>query len=218
MMVNGGQRTAEGDRSACVTSSARQQLCRPRSATREFVARDSAGLITVRRPPSAVRLKAACARGAAIALAIACGSIAHAAEQAKPFAAPQAAEPVGAAGAGSLAQVTLSLVLVLAAVFAAAWAMRKLRGFGRSGAGAIDIVAEIALGAKERAVLVQVGKQQLLLGVTANQVNTLHVLTEPVGKETGGLSAPGAHLPVAPSPTPPASVDFKAILKTSLGL
>ena len=72
-----------------------------------------------------------------------------------------------ASGAGSLAQVTLSLVLVLAAVFAAAWAMRSLRGFGRSGAGAIEIVAEIALGPKERAVLMQVGKQQLLLGVTA---------------------------------------------------
>ena len=64
------------------------------------------------------------------------------------------------------AQVTLSLVLVLAAVFAAAWVVRRLRGFGKFGAGAIEIVADIALGAKERAVLVQVGKQQLLLGVT----------------------------------------------------
>jgi flagellar protein FliO/FliZ len=164
-------------------------------------------------------------------LAIACGSIAHAAEQAKSFAAPQAAEPVGAAGAGSLAQVTLSLVLVLAAVFAAAWAMRKLRGLGRSGAGAIEIVAEIALGPKERAVLLQVGKQQLLLGVTANQVNTLHVLEEAVSGSSSpahGLSfrsrvavsqsAPDAHLPPASSLQPPASVDFKAILKRSLGL
>jgi flagellar protein FliO/FliZ len=120
--------------------------------------------------------------------------------------------------------VTLSLVLVLAAVFAAAWAMRKLRGFGRSGAGAIEIVAEIALGPKERAVLVQVGKQQLLLGVTANQVSALHVLTENIavnsGQRTadGVQSAPDAHLPSASGLRPPTAPDFKAILKRSLGL
>jgi flagellar protein FliO/FliZ len=147
----------------------------------------------------------------AVALALT-ASVAAAAEQTKPFAAPQAAEPVASSGAGGLAQVTLSLVLVLAAVFAAAWVVRRLRNFGRLGGGAIEIVADIALGAKERAVLVQVGKQQLLLGVTANQVNTLHVLTE--------------NVVTRPSPVPPSSTpgvgdvrpDFKAILKRSLGL
>jgi flagellar protein FliO/FliZ len=141
---------------------------------------------------------------------IAATAFAHAAEQTKPFAAPQAAEPVASTGAGGLAQVTLSLVLVLGAVFAAAWVVRRLRNFGRFGAGAIEIVADVALGAKERAVLVQVGKQQLLLGVTANQVNTLHVLTENVV----------THPPV--SPTSPGGgemrPEFKAILKRSLGL
>ena len=107
--------------------------------------------------------------------------------------------------------MTLSLILVLAAVFAAAWVVRRLRNFGRFGGGAIEIVADIALGAKERAVLVQVGKQQLLLGVTANQVNTLHVLSE--------------NVVVRPVPNPPSSQgggdvrpEFKAILKRSLGL
>ncbi|MGH8176240.1 MAG: flagellar biosynthetic protein FliO [Steroidobacter sp.] len=140
-------------------------------------------------------------------------SLVHAAEQQKPFAAPQAADPVAATGAGSLAQVTLSLVLVLAAVFAAAWAVRRLRGFGKFGASAIEIVADVALGAKERAVLVQVGKQQLLLGVTANQVNTLHVLTENVVIEQRSFTNPSA-----PGGGGDARPDFKAILKRSLGL
>jgi hypothetical protein len=48
------------------------------------------------------------------------------------------------------------------------------------GPGAIEILADVAVGAKERAVLVQVGRQQLLLGVAPGRVNTLHVLTEPV--------------------------------------
>jgi flagellar protein FliO/FliZ len=131
----------------------------------------------------------------------------------KPFAAPQVADAAPTSTAGGLAQVTFSLLLVLAAVFAAAWLVRRLRGFGRFGAGAVEVVADVALGTKERAVLVQVGKQQLLLGVAPGRVTTLHVLPEPVEVTR----------PAPPSGTPganvdPAKPDFKAILKRSLGL
>jgi flagellar protein FliO/FliZ len=147
-------------------------------------------------------------------------SVAYAAES---FAAPEtAAAPAPAATAGSLAQVTLSLVVVLAAVFIAAWLMRRLRNFGRLGAGAIKIVADVALGAKERAVLVQVGEQQVLLGVAPGRVNTLHVLAEPV-RLTGAPGEPpvspvarGSSLAAQVTSTP--RPDFKAILKRSLGL
>jgi flagellar protein FliO/FliZ len=147
--------------------------------------------------------------------------ISSAALAAERFAAPPAAEPVAASPAGGLLQVTLSLLLVLAAVFAAAWAVRRLRSFGRLAPGAIEIVADVALGQKERAVLVQVGKQQLLLGVAAGSVNTLHVLPEPVavsprptvlGQNVANESTVGSHLQ-----TPP-HLQFKAILKRSLGL
>jgi flagellar protein FliO/FliZ len=169
---------------------------------------------------------------------------ARAASAAEPFAAPQAAEPIAAPGAGSLVQVTLSLLLVLAAVFAAAWVMRRLRGFGRFAPGAIEIVADVALGTKERAVLIQVGKQQVLLGVAPGRVNTLHVLSEPVAAARGPHPGPppatgggdaNASTSVYPTPgnavsssfPPPvaggglgggARPDFKAILKRSLGL
>src|SRR5688572_26327690 len=76
---------------------------------------------------------------------------------AEKFAAPKANETTTAVGAGGLAQVTLSLLLVLAAVFAAAWVVRRLRGFGKFNNGALQIVTEIAVGAKERVVLIQVG-------------------------------------------------------------
>jgi flagellar protein FliO/FliZ len=136
-----------------------------------------------------------------------------AAEQ--PFAAPKAADPIAPASAGSLAQVTLSLLLVLAAVFAAAWLVRRLRTFGKFGAGAIEVIADVAVGTKERAVLVQVGKQQLLLGVAPGRVNTLHVLTEMVHPHpvpppgTGGGDMSSSSYP---------RQDFKSILKRSLGL
>ncbi len=108
----------------------------------------------------------------------------------------------------------MSLLLVLGVVFAAAWVMRRLRGFGKFGNGALQVVTEIAVGTKERVVLVQVGKQQLLLGVAPGRVNTLHVLDEPVTPQS-------SNTPVTPAPdgsAPPHATDFKSILKRSLGL
>lgn len=130
---------------------------------------------------------------------------------AEKFAAPKESQPAAAVGAGGLAQVTLSLLLVLAAVFAAAWVVRRMRGFGKFSSGALHIVTEISVGTKERAVLVQVGNQQLLLGVAPGRVTTLHVLPEPVSTQ------PAVPVSTADGSTPN-NVDFKAILKRSLGL
>ena len=138
--------------------------------------------------------------------AMAASATAAAAE--KAFAAPHVADHVPASNAGSLAQVTLSLLVVLAAVFAAAWVVRRLRGVGKFGSNVIEIIADTSLGTKERAVLIQIGNQQLLLGVTPGQVTTLHVLPEPVTTQrTPALTGDAAARP-----------DFKAILKRSLGL
>jgi flagellar protein FliO/FliZ len=147
-------------------------------------------------------------RNAAVTLGVFVAAAATAAE--RPFASPQIAESAPASSAGSLMQVTLSLLIVLTAVFAAAWLMRKMRGFGKAGQGAIEIIADVPLSTKERAVLVQVGKQQLLLGVAPGRVNTLHVLTEPVVIDSGTTS--GDLIPGSKRP------DFKAILKRSLGV
>jgi flagellar protein FliO/FliZ len=142
-----------------------------------------------------------------VTLALSSAGTAFAAEQ--PFAAPQAVERAAPVGAGSLLQVTFSLLLVLGAVFAAAWLVRRVRGLAGPGTEAIRVVAATALGAKERAVLVQVGKQQLLLGVTPGQVNLLHTLSETIDVDAprGNDAGDGALKP-----------EFKAILKRSLGL
>jgi flagellar protein FliO/FliZ len=149
-------------------------------------------------------------------------SVACAAET-KPFAAPQVAEHAPVSSAGNLAQVTVSLLLVLGAVFLAAWVVRKLRGLGSVRSDVIKIIADLPLGTKERAVLIQVGSQQLLLGVTAGQINTLHVLAENVDDgpratgdgQNGNLPSIQAH---ASGPMPQARPDFKSVLKRSLGL
>jgi flagellar protein FliO/FliZ len=106
---------------------------------------------------------------------------------------------------GGLGQVTLALLIVLGAVFAVAWVVKRMRGFGNRVGSAIDVIADIPLGQKERAVLLKVGKTQILIGVAPGQVNTLHVLAEPID-----LTAP----PATPTDLRPT---FKQLMMRSLG-
>ena len=122
------------------------------------------------------------------------------------FAAPTAASAAPAAGAGGLMSVTLALLAVLAAIFALAWLARRVRTFGSRGAGALEVLANLPLGPKERAVLLKVGAAHILIGVAPGRVNTLHVLEQPI--ELGGPT-PAARAGARPS--------FRALLKRSLG-
>jgi flagellar protein FliO/FliZ len=130
-------------------------------------------------------------------------------ESTRPFAAPSTVSPSAPSGVASLGQVTLALALVLAVIFIAAWLLRRVRGFGRPANGALDILADLPVGQKERAVLVRVGTTQVLLGVAPGRVTTLHVLSEPVtiAPPTTGSAGPGS------SERP----NFKDLLMKSLG-
>ena len=128
------------------------------------------------------------------------------------FASPHAASPFAAAartaaptGAGSLAAVTFALLVVLAAIFAVAWVARRVRGAGNRVGNAIDVLADVPLGPKERAVLLKVGAEQVLIGVAPGRVSALHVLREPV------------EVTQAASAAAPAATSFGALLKRSLG-
>src|ERR1700761_7561950 len=96
------------------------------------------------------------------------------------FAAPQTTAAPHPTGIGGLGEVAFALLLVLAAIFVVAWAMRRMRIVGNRVGGAIDVLANVQLGQKERAVLLKVGTTQILIGVAPGQVNTLHVLSEPL--------------------------------------
>jgi flagellar protein FliO/FliZ len=91
----------------------------------------------------------------------------------RPFAAPSVAETVPAPAAG-LTQVTLSLLLVLAAVFVTAWLVRRARGLQRTRPGAgLAVLGEVAVGPRERVVLVDVAGRQVLIGVAPGSVRAL---------------------------------------------
>ncbi|MFL6536268.1 MAG: flagellar biosynthetic protein FliO [Pseudomonas sp.] len=101
-----------------------------------------------------------------------------------------AAEPVanaavtpasGSGMAGQLAQLVLGLLLVLGVIFFLAWMLRRVQQAGPAGKGqVIDIISSRALGPRDRLVLVQVGNEQILLGLSPGTITALHVLKEPV--------------------------------------
>jgi flagellar protein FliO/FliZ len=130
-------------------------------------------------------------------------------EPARPYGAPTSVTSPAPSGIASLGQVTLALGLVLAVIFVAAWLLRRMRGFGKTGTGVLDIIADLPVGQKERAVLIRVGTTQVLIGVAPGRVSTLHVLPEPVSVAPPSIGTAGPA--GAERPT------FKSLLMKSLG-
>ncbi|MDR6609687.1 flagellar biosynthetic protein FliO [Pseudomonas synxantha] len=100
-----------------------------------------------------------------------------------------AAEPVATAAvpavssgvAGQLTQLVFGLLLVLGLIFLLAWLLRRVQQAGPAGKGqVIEIVGSRALGPRDRLMLVQVGNEQILLGLSPGSITALHVLKEPV--------------------------------------
>ena len=132
--------------------------------------------------------------------------VAAEAEPARRFAAPETAATLSGSSAGSIGQVTVALLLVLAVVFALAFALKKMRSVGGGGVHGIEVLAQASLGAKERAVLIRVEGSRLLLGVASGQVNLLQVLpASPAGAE-----------PTAPA-VDASRPSFGQLLRKSLG-
>lgn len=80
----------------------------------------------------------------------------------------------------SMVKVVFALGFVVAAIFAVAWMFRRIGGLTGVAGGSLRVVGGISLGGRERVVLVQVGEQQILLGVAPGRVESLHVLPQPI--------------------------------------
>lgn len=108
-----------------------------------------------------------------------------------------AAEPAGAmSGAdvgAQLGRLLGGLLLVVGLIFLLAWGLRRVQGLTPRGNQAIQVLSTQALGTRERLVLVQVGDEQVLLGLTAGRITPLHVLKQPVVLEPPATAAPANH-------------------------
>ena len=97
-----------------------------------------------------------------------------------PLAWAEAARPSGEVAASYLTQLLGGLVLVILFIFVLAWVLRRLPAVQGHGPGLIQILAVRSIGARERLMLIQVGEEQVLVGVTPTGMRTLHRLTHPV--------------------------------------
>jgi flagellar protein FliO/FliZ len=85
----------------------------------------------------------------------------------------------------------VGLILVLGLILGLAWLLKRLpgAGLGIRPNEQLRVVSMLSVGTKERVMVIEVGKEQLLIGVTAGGITALHALPEP--------------LPPAPAPTMP---------------
>ncbi|MBK5929787.1 flagellar biosynthetic protein FliO [Halochromatium salexigens] len=97
-------------------------------------------------------------------------------------------------GLATLGKLTVALLLIVLIILAAAFLIRRLR-LGSMHTAAIKVVGSLAVGPKERVVIVEVASTWLVLGVGSGQVNRLHKLPAPPPSSQADS-------------TPPASPDF----------
>lgn len=82
--------------------------------------------------------------------------------------------------AQTLLQTLAGLIAVITVFLAMAWLMRRFTHGAGMGGNHIKLLAGQSLGTKEKLVIVDAGGQQLLLGVTAHSINTLHQFDDPI--------------------------------------
>lgn len=100
--------------------------------------------------------------------------------------------PPAAVSSGSILQVIFSLLLVLAAVVLVAWILKRIN-LPQHGAGSLlKVLGGVAVGQRERIVLVEVNDTWLVVGVAPGQVSTLHSMPKAVLPAPPAELAPGA--------------------------
>lgn len=109
--------------------------------------------------------------------AVASAPTTQVASLATPTAAPAFGTAAPMSGASSVGLMLMSLLLILGLILALAGLLRRMQGLKTGVSGVLKLREGLQLGTKERLVWVQAGETHLLLGVTATQVNTLHVFS-----------------------------------------
>jgi len=95
---------------------------------------------------------------------------------------PTLTAPVVNTGA-ELLRVVLSLIGVIVLILVAGWVSRRAQARIRPGGGRrIRIVESLAVGMKEKMLLVDVGGTQILVGASPSGLRTLHVLATPLAE------------------------------------
>jgi len=101
-------------------------------------------------------------------LLLASSAALHAADAAAPAPPPS--------GAGAVIQMLGALGVVLAALFAVLWLLRRISGGKLAGPAPIRTVGGIAVGSRERVLLLEIGDHWLVVGVAPGSVTGIATL------------------------------------------
>ncbi|NND67645.1 MAG: flagellar biosynthetic protein FliO [Halioglobus sp.] len=106
--------------------------------------------------------------GLLVLLAVVCPAV---------LAAPGAQDP-GIFTGRYLLQVAASLVFVLACLVGLLHLLRRMNGVAVTNRKGIQVLASVKVGTREKILLLEAGDNQLLVGVAAGSVRTLHVFDQ----------------------------------------
>ena len=108
-----------------------------------------------------------------------------------------AAQAPAASDAGGVAQVVLGLAVVLALIVGSLWLLKRLSAPRGAAGGLLKVITAVAVGPRERVVVVEVGDVWLILGVAPGQISALQQIPRQEIR----------------SPTPSAATDFGVRLR-----
>lgn len=83
-------------------------------------------------------------------------------------------------------RIVFFLLIVVGCILLLAWLLNKSKlgaGFSGQSHSQLKIVAVVPLGLKEKIAVLQVGEQQVLVGITPHSINYLTELEQPLSKE-----------------------------------
>jgi len=103
-----------------------------------------------------------------------------------------AAAPVPPLSVSAAAQLTLSLLAIIALILAISWVLKRFKLAGPRGRGEISVLDELALGPRERILLIRVGDSQVLIGIGGGSVVGLTPLAANIPLQTPAGPAPFA--------------------------
>jgi flagellar protein FliO/FliZ len=96
--------------------------------------------------------------------------------------------PVSPVNMSSIFQVIAALLVIVLMIFAISWVYKKYAFMNGMAGDNIKVLSAISLGGKEKAVLLKVGSDQIVLGVSPGYVRKVHTLTEPVTVNENNVS------------------------------
>ena len=84
-----------------------------------------------------------------------------------------------------LVKIILGLTFILVLIFVLAWLMKKMQLTPHSGQQMIKVLSAVSVGTRDRIALVEVGDDQILVGLTPGRIQKLHTLSSPISLPDG---------------------------------